>query len=95
METGSFGFVFKDLAEIPEELKVAIKSISFKKGQGMKVEFHDKQRAVDMLLRHLGGYEADNAQKAQDTKADYSQLSPEELYTLYQLEKKAQVEQSE
>ena len=95
METGTFGFVFKDLEEIPEELKVAIKSISFMKGKGMKVEFFDKQRSVDMLLKHLGGYEKDNAQRNPANEIDYSQLSPEELYTLYQLEKKAQIEQSE
>ena len=45
-----------------EELKFGIDSPMI--GQSRKVKITDKQNAIEKLMKHLGGYEKDNKQKA-------------------------------
>lgn len=41
--------------DVPPELRRLIKSITYTK-QGPKIEYYDKQKAMDMLIRIQGGY---------------------------------------
>lgn len=55
-------YTVKRLEDIPEGLRVAIKSLRPTK-EGIAVQFHEKTTALDMLARHIGLYKEDNAQK--------------------------------
>lgn len=55
--------VIKKLEDIPVGLRVSIKSIQPSK-EGLKITFHDKTAALEMLCKHLGYFEMDNKQKA-------------------------------
>jgi phage terminase small subunit len=53
------------LKQLPARFKAAIKSIEMGR-YGLKVVYHDKLGALDMLAKHLGFYEKDNEQKKLD-----------------------------
>lgn len=60
----------RPLGEIEQDARKSIASIekTTRSGEGgfeesVKVKLHDKLKALDMLMRHLGGYERDNKQK--------------------------------
>lgn len=66
----------KDLNAIPDEARLAISSVETyevrtpegdKIADVRKLKTNDKLRAVDMLMKHLGGYEKDNNQKPTTT----------------------------
>lgn len=63
VEAGPFGISLRDLEEIPEEKRKLIQKLSFKKGQGIDFQLTDKMSAAEKLMKHLGGYEADNEQR--------------------------------
>lgn len=60
----------KSLADIPKKYRAAIRSFENTK-YGVKVTFHDKMQALDMLNKHLGLYEKDNSQKQRAGVAIY------------------------
>jgi phage terminase small subunit len=64
VEAGPFGITLRDLEEIEPEKRKLIQKVSFKKGQGIDFQLTDKMSAAEKLMKHLGGYEADNSQKS-------------------------------
>lgn len=77
----------KDFEELTPIQRRAIKSVKNTK-DGIVVEFFPKDKAFEMLAKHIGFYEKDNKQKVIIEK-DYSNLTNEELVALSSLEKKA------
>lgn len=60
----------KDIADIPAAARMAIEEIeqtALANGKVLKTKFkmRSKDGAIDKLMKHLGGYERDNLQKAQ------------------------------
>lgn len=53
----------KALYELDDATAAAISSVEFDRNGVTKVRFHSKPRALKMLLRHLGLFEADNKQR--------------------------------
>lgn len=53
---------FKPTEEWPEEVKAAVASLGMSKN-GIIMRFHDKGAHLEKLMKHLGLYEEDNAQK--------------------------------
>ena len=45
---------FKDIDDIPDELTAAIESIEYDKDSKIKYKFHNKEKALELCLRHLG-----------------------------------------
>lgn len=63
------GFSLKQIMELKEKSR-AIQSITidefegeFGKNRSVKFKLHDKQRALEMIGKHIGFFEADNKQK--------------------------------
>ena len=77
LESTGVGFVFKDIDELPDELKSVIKKISFKKGQGMEIELYNKQTSLDALGKWMGSYEKDNTQQQKDFTFNINVRRPE------------------
>ncbi len=48
---------FKDSAELPDNMKRAIASITKDQGGKLKIAMHDKKGALVSLLRHTGGFD--------------------------------------
>lgn len=63
------------IQQIPAHLRRAIQSIEVDEinvngivlGQTKKIKLSDRNKAADMIMRHLGEYKKDNAQKKSDT----------------------------
>lgn len=53
----------KDSASLSPDVSAAVAEVSQGK-TGFKLKMHSKTAALDMLMKHLGGYERDNEQKA-------------------------------
>lgn len=61
----------KSIHDIPEDARLAIESLDTDEmkmeglviGQVKKLKLTSRRAAIDLLLKHLGGYEKDNAQK--------------------------------
>lgn len=69
--------IFKGLEEIPDNIKPAIKSIK-QTSDGIAVELWSKERALDMLAKHVDLYNADNWSSA--PRVEVTELSDEELF---------------
>ncbi|MGQ3300177.1 terminase small subunit [Reyranella sp.] len=54
----------KGVHELDDATAAAISSIEIDRHGVTKVRFHSKPRALKMLMRHLGLFEADNKQRA-------------------------------
>lgn len=62
----------KSIHQIPEEVRLAIESLDTDElrmdglviGQVKKLKLTSRRAAIDLLLKHLGGYEMDNSQRA-------------------------------
>lgn len=52
----------KDSDTLSPDVAAAVAEVSQGKA-GFKVKLHNKTNALDMLMKHLGGYERDNSQK--------------------------------
>lgn len=52
----------KDSNELSPDVAAAVAEVSQGK-TGFKIKLHSKTNALDMLMKHLGGYERDNSQK--------------------------------
>ena len=90
----------KLLSELTDDQKAALASYRFKSirtgekdenGNSEMIDIpfftsHDKIKAIDLLMKHLGGYEKDNGQKKQDinitTEIDPSKLSKDTMREL-------------
>jgi len=46
--------IFKNIDDIPDELAAAIESIKYDKDKGIEFKFHNKEKALELCLRHLG-----------------------------------------
>lgn len=46
--------IFKNIDDIPDELAAAIESIKYDKDKGIEFRFHNKEKALELCLRHLG-----------------------------------------
>ena len=62
----------KEFKKIPRELKALISNVKITPSKdggdpSIEIKFHDKIRIYDMLMRHYGGYEADNEQNKTDS----------------------------
>lgn len=53
----------KDSTTLSPDVAAAVAEVSQGK-TGFKIKLHSKTNALDMLMKHLGGYERDNNQKA-------------------------------
>lgn len=56
--------IVTDTDQLPREMWELVSEIQETKF-GIKVKFHDKNKAIDMLNRHAGFYEADNNQQGE------------------------------
>lgn len=52
---------------------------------GVKVKMNDKQKALEMLARHLGMFNADTSQKPETNQYDFSKISSEKLRKIREL----------
>ena len=65
-QTNQRKFVYKSVSDIPDEFWPAISAIKITPsewGDSIHITLHNKIGALEMLGRHLGLFEADNAQK--------------------------------
>lgn len=73
-ETGEI----KPVNEQPEDVRRAIKEMTFETDKDgnprITVKLSDKQRALDALAKHLGLFEADNTQRIDPEKREYSEI---------------------
>jgi len=67
---GGKGIQLEDLKALPKAVTAAIKSIE--QGRyGLRVVFHDKVAALEMLAKHFGFFEEDNKQKQENIPLVY------------------------
>ena len=52
-------FTLEDLKALPREVQMCIKKVKQTK-DGIELQFEDKQRALEMIARHIGFFEKDN-----------------------------------
>lgn len=60
----------KDIHNIDKDALLSLEGVETEiKGEAIvkKVKISNRKQAIDMLMKHLGGYEKDNAQKKQET----------------------------
>lgn len=57
---------YKSIDEIPKNLRACIASVA-PSPNGIQIKFHDKMKALDMLMRHEGKYKEDNSQSQVNT----------------------------
>lgn len=73
---GPAGIVLEDLKALPREIQICIKKVKQNKG-GIEVQFEDKQRALEMIARHIGFFEKDNIAKVEIDV--YANLTDEQI----------------
>jgi phage terminase small subunit len=89
VETGKLAFVdprkliredgtVKALKELDDATAASVSSIEWSKDGTIKYKFWDKNAALDKLMKNLGGYSADNAQK----QSPLSELAAQELLAM-------------
>ena len=54
-------FTIEDLKALPRETQMCIKKVKQNK-DGIEIQFEDKQKALEMISRHIGFFEKDNEQ---------------------------------
>ena len=58
---GLEGLTLEDLKALPREVQMCIKKIK-QTSYGIEIQFEDKQKALEMISRHIGFFEKDNEQ---------------------------------
>ena len=61
MYAGPGGLSIEDLKALPRETQMCIKKVKQNK-DGIEIQFEDKQKALEMISRHIGFFEKDNEQ---------------------------------
>jgi len=78
------GYGISDLNELPKRCHAYVDGIKFKQltdqegevyGQEIEFKLTPNAKSLDMLMRHVGGYEADNLQQATRVTFDFDMLT--------------------
>lgn len=69
-------FTLEDLKALPREIQMCIKKVKQTSG-GIEIQFEDKQKALEMIGRHIGFFEKDNTSKVEIEM--YGNLTDEQL----------------